>query len=151
MFLLADVNFISPIRTAISMLNLLYSEFSCIGSINICNTFNGESVWKVAITWQTFVVLFMRLFRMSPHYFMMRSGIESILGTKEVFFMCGRTKIWRAVCCAWTSKLTKCTPNATLKRIGNLLSYSGRPWSSHILDKLNFRHCVLHLELVNLF
>jgi hypothetical protein len=29
------------------MLNLLYSEFSCIGSINICNTFNGESVWKI--------------------------------------------------------------------------------------------------------
>jgi hypothetical protein len=47
MFLLADVNFISAIRTAISLLNLLYPGFSCIGSINICNTFNGESVWKI--------------------------------------------------------------------------------------------------------
>jgi len=47
MFLLADVNFISAIRSAIRLLNLLYSEFSSIGSINIFNTFNGESVWKI--------------------------------------------------------------------------------------------------------
>lgn len=118
MFLLADVNFIiSAIRTVINLSNLLYSEFSSIGSINIYNTINGKSVWKinpcddVDLTIATqkeggnnmtniHSIIHEALQDASPHYFMMRSGIESILGTKEVFFICGRTKIGSALYCA---------------------------------------------------
>lgn len=96
MFLLADVNFIiSAIRTVINLSNLLYSEFSS-GSINIYNTINGKSVWKINPCDDVDLTIATQKEggnNMTNIHSIIHEALQnvttlfySILGTKEVFF-----------------------------------------------------------------